>query len=594
MSVAAVTAIVAGAAQPAAAVIYTYDWHGTANTKWSTMTNWVGNVPPPANSGNDEVSFDLPIASLGGSQTDLDIANMTVRGLSFANNASNTNASVRIASNVNSLKFDNAAKFIRNDNDKLHNIDVNVALANQNNLEFFGSGSPAGRVTINGVVSGTSGITVNHTGGNGGGSLFLRGNNTFTGGVNLTSGLLRVGHDSALGTGKLVINGNAGAIASDGGNFAPTNDYDMNGGFFTVARGGVTNKLTLKGRGNFTGLHQVTLDSAADVLDLNGQVDLPNAGMLRFVSRTGTQAPEFVKNPARGKSPLAKQNATASMTGLSPNFRGTLEAKGVTLKVERTLGALGTEMAGATFGDPAPAPGPGQLDTRVRTAVLARRGSFFVNNAKQVSLVGGKHTLWDLKNGEFTTSRGESEPTLPGVATISGGGGFSMEPETGFSVFVEGTSPGNDPYQHSQLVMNDGGAIALGHDQAMNTRPVLYAALSENYEPSVGDRYKIIDQTSSLAPRLDTGNNLFQVDPEYSSVLNSPVPGEAALYDGSIFRNSDGVVWQIRYGLSAGDAGATPADMNDVFLSVVAVPEPTCAAFTGLPVAALLRRRRGR
>lgn len=558
--------------------------------------NWVANTPPPANAPNDDIQIDLPISKIGGAQTTLDIANLKTRSITFVNSSDNTNSSVRISSATNSITFDNAGKFIGLDNDKTHTIDVPVALANTGPLEFKGTGSASGRVTISKVVSGTPGIKLNHTGFGGGGALYLTGKNTFQGGVDLTSGLLGIGNDDALGTGPLTING--GAIASVNGKFAPANPYTMNGGFLTVARGGTTDKLTLSGPGTFVGLHQITLDSPAEVLELSGAVTAPNAALLRFNSKLATQAPTFRANPKKGESPIAETRAAAVISGKSPNFQASIEAYGVTLKVSDTLGANGTEMNGVTFGDPTPAPPIGQPDPRVRTAVIARKGSFFVKNDRLLSVVGGKRTIWDQGDKIVTGSRTSAgtEVSVPGVTTIAGGGGFSMEAETGFSMLMSGLSPGNDAGQYSQLVMNDGGAVTLQHDVVNGTRPILYPVVAEDYTPNVGDQYKLIDQTASFAPRLDASDNLFQIDPANAAILSAGLPGDPTLYDGTVFQNGDGMVWRMRYGLTPGvDPGATSSDMNDVYLQVVAVPEPFGLGAAGVVAAAgLLRRRRHR
>ncbi len=80
-----------------------------------------------------------------------------------------------------------------------------------------------------------------------GGTLILTGANTYAGGTTLEAGTLVIGHDDALGTGALTING--GTVATDGGTYFVDNDLALNSDvtFVVPESGGTPSALDLHG-----------------------------------------------------------------------------------------------------------------------------------------------------------------------------------------------------------------------------------------------------------------------------------------------------------------------------------------------------------
>lgn len=116
------------------------------------------------------------------------------------------------------------------------------------NTADFGGSSPNGRFTLNGVVSGSGGKIVK----NGTGTLWLGATNTFTGGVTLNDGTIRMGANSTVssgtvtggsfGTGTLTINGGRIMPGGAGALYVPTllvsNNFSVNAGIYNGSDNG--------------------------------------------------------------------------------------------------------------------------------------------------------------------------------------------------------------------------------------------------------------------------------------------------------------------------------------------------------------------
>jgi autotransporter-associated beta strand protein len=146
---------------------------------------------------------------------------------------------------------------------------------------------PALTGTINSVLAGTSGLTVNPTAGLGTGTLVLGGANTFTGGVAVQAGTLRFANDSALGAAANSITLGTGSVAgglSYTGNTATISRAIALGtstsgsGVINVATAGQT--LTLSGvisGGPANSAAQATLGDTALIITGPGTVALTGA-----------------------------------------------------------------------------------------------------------------------------------------------------------------------------------------------------------------------------------------------------------------------------------------------------------------------------
>lgn len=206
----------------------TYIWDGGANTNaWGTAVNWVGDVAP----NGHVVGFD---ANNANSQYNIDLqTNRTVLGVNFL--AASSSNSFTLNNNTLTVGLHG----IVNNDDTAHTINSNVSLSmNQTwnaaagDLIFNGTVSTgtntltldgAHNFTLNGVVSGSTGLTKNGTG-----TATLNGNNTFTGTVTVNNGTLSLGGTQAATTYQI----NGGTLDLNASNLMPSNSN------VTIASGG--------------------------------------------------------------------------------------------------------------------------------------------------------------------------------------------------------------------------------------------------------------------------------------------------------------------------------------------------------------------
>ncbi len=133
----------------------------------------------------------------------------------------------------------------------LGNIEIASAVTE---LRFSGE-TGAGAITVNGIISGSGkpvmiGRDHNNDVQNGT-FVSFNGNNTYSGGTTLRSGVLRVGHNNALGSGKLTIDSDgssARTLASSGSSsFTLSNNIDAFNNLTIGQASGGTGSLTLSG-----------------------------------------------------------------------------------------------------------------------------------------------------------------------------------------------------------------------------------------------------------------------------------------------------------------------------------------------------------
>ncbi|MCJ8159818.1 autotransporter domain-containing protein [Sphingomonas sp. LaA6.9] len=151
---------------------------------------------------------------------------------------------------------------------------LNRAITLNNTLNF---GAGGGALTITGVISGAGGLSLSGASG-----LTLNAANTFGGGFNLGGGSLIVGHNTALGTGNLTVNGASTLGASTA--VSLTNNVNLNAGLSIGGSSNVALNGSVNGAGGITknGAANLTLGGANTFL---GGVSL-QAGSLTLGSNT--------------------------------------------------------------------------------------------------------------------------------------------------------------------------------------------------------------------------------------------------------------------------------------------------------------------
>ncbi len=198
-----------------------------------------------------------------------------------------------------------------------------VTLANDvfigagNTLTHLGSND----LTLNGVVAGTTGALAKQ----GNGTLTLNGANSYAGGTTLSAGAIRVGSNTALGTGLLTVAG-ASSLLSDG-SVALANNVALGANLTTGGSGNLTLSGALGGAGTL-------IKSGGGTLTLNG-----------INTHAGTQLNSGTlllgNNQALGLGPLAVNGNAALDGGVDLTLGNAITvASGANLTLAQTHDAL--------------------------------------------------------------------------------------------------------------------------------------------------------------------------------------------------------------------------------------------------------------
>lgn len=243
-----------------AAMAATNIWDGDTDGSWTDGANWVGNVPLV---DGESVEF----YSVGNNLSTLLGQDWIINRLIFNAGA---DSAVTIAG-ANTLTLSNGI-IVDADSAGAHAILANVALAQNQTWTINTNTSTLGNnLLVGGVISGNATLTKAGTG-----ILTLTNQNTFTGGLTLSLGKLRVGHDDALGSGTLTWGGVA-TLSSDSTEARRiTNAVALTG---NITLGDATDNGAL----TFTG--PMSLGNAVRTLNVNSLVT--NSGV---ISGTGTAA----------------------------------------------------------------------------------------------------------------------------------------------------------------------------------------------------------------------------------------------------------------------------------------------------------------
>ena len=289
-----------------------------------------------------------------------------------------------------------------------------VSLANDFRLNAALAVGGANDLALNGAITGLRALTKNGTG-----RLTLGGANTFSGGVDLQSGALRVGTDTSLGGGDLTVSGTAALDASAAVNLA--NDVVLNAnlnvdGANDIALGGQitgtggiiysgTGTLTLGKANGFTGgttLNTGTL-SLGDSLALGG-------GKLSVAGNANLRS--GVANIGVNNGVTLGAGATLGVDGSNPlTLTGTIDGDGA-------LALSGTGAVGLTGANTY---GGGTTVTGTTLIVANTSGSATGSGAVQVQgggTLGGRGSI----AGTVNVGEGILSPGAGGAGTLTVGG----------------------------------------------------------------------------------------------------------------------------------------------------------------------------
>lgn len=199
----------------------TYTWIGPSNGNWSNDDNWSPEGHP--NGPSDYANFNA--AGAAGSLLPIDVdGTFSLYGLNF-NDKGGTGAGTNL--NGGELNFSSYGYIGAGQSHQIVGSDIT--------LNFFlnvSTGIP-GRITeLNGQISGRGALQFN-----GGGTVFLRGNNTFTDGVYINGGKVVADSNAALGNPDAHLRMNGNSTLELGGSFSGVRVIEITSGFIKGPQG---------------------------------------------------------------------------------------------------------------------------------------------------------------------------------------------------------------------------------------------------------------------------------------------------------------------------------------------------------------------
>jgi len=295
-------------------------WNGgsPSESNWSAASNW-DTVP----TFPDDLTFD------GSTRLDSsnNLSSIQVSSFTFAAGA----GAFTLSGNPITLAGD-----ITNSSANTQIINLDMALSGSSLRTIR---SPGNAVTLGGVISGPGGFTTNSADNNG--TITLSGDNSFSGGVTITSGsgitkTLNIGHANALGTGLLQITAgstsNNGIDNTSGAAMTIANNVRLSGGKKATRFFG-TNDLTINGTFTNANRSEGSIQLDANTLTLTGDVYL-----------TGSIAEAASKLEARGAGNLTIDGVVSNFDGVGGTASGVTNASTGTL----TLSNSANTYTGAT------------------------------------------------------------------------------------------------------------------------------------------------------------------------------------------------------------------------------------------------------
>jgi fibronectin-binding autotransporter adhesin len=469
-----------------------------------------------------------------------------------------------------------------------------------------------------GETGGARSLTINQ----GGFTMTLSGDNTYSGGTTISAGRLNLGSATALGSGPLAING--GTIDNTSGNnalsvanwtiggsftFGGTNDLTLTGNFSnntnnrSLTLQGTNSTLTLDGSytNSQSNSQNYTVNGAGNTLVVTGGWNLSHNGTGRLLQLIGTGDVLVIgamvdSTVASSASNLRKGN-NASSTGtltLAANntFTGTTEVWGGTLR----LGNGGT--TGALLGT-------SSIDiTNASAKLTINRSNAFTQET-------------DLNNKALTglgsfTQAGAGTTTLTLANTYQGG-----TTVTAGTLLVNNTTDSG----------TGTGDVTVANGGTLGGSGIISGATSIDGNLRPGTSPGVLSFTNSLALTA-TSTTTFEIDgTNRGSQYDGVNVGTTLVLDGALvfdlgttlLSNATFNLFDVTGGTSgdfvtvslAGDMGAGSFDFDesDVWslnqggntwtftqstgdLSFAVIPEPSSALLGGLGLLALLRRRR--
>lgn len=295
--------------------------------------------------------------------------------------------------------------------------------------------------TINAVIDGTDGLTKA-----GASNLILAGPNTFSGGLTLNTGTLRLGNNSGAGVGTLTIK--AGTTMHSVGSRTLSNAVTVDGNFTIYALTG--NIHNFSGPVTLTGSRTISLNTDA-AQTISGAVGDGGSGYGLAITGLGGISRALILSNSNTYS-----GATTITGGAAVTLSGSNSTSGVTLNSGSVVignnSALGTGTFVINGGQVQVVAGASR--TVSNAATIGGNFTFFANTASDTLTIGGATTITGATRS-IHFNAANAAPLTFSAAIGDGGGGFGITKNGSGGLFA-GTLVfnGNNTYTGPTTVNN--------------------------------------------------------------------------------------------------------------------------------------------